>query len=427
MLVKYIKFFLLILCLAVHAEKNTTVTVQAQHYKKTPVMLVVSPDLSQETVKALQEDLQVTGSLDPVISKDPVSKKLLHSFYSKGYPLAVCITKETDTKKHIKYAIRVYETRNKTMISGHACIYDAAYKSFLGHVLSDIFLPTLLGKPTVYASNIAYIKKTKHNYQLCVADSTGNHERVLVESPYKLFGVRWCNNGDNPLVLYSEVTPINVRLCGVDKHKKQQVITSFEGINMLPTFSEDGTSMYISLSQSREKGNSQLFCYAYDKHRKKYVYTQLTYHDGNCIAPAVINEHMLIVCSDHENKRPHLYTFDIKTKAMQKITSGGSCYNPSYHKASHKLAYSQMHNGVAQLMVYDMNTQQHTQITDDRNTHKLECSWSPCGTKLVYVQSVGDAKRIAQIDLATKVVTYITPLKQICDFPAWSEHEIVFE
>lgn len=428
-----ISYFLMIVDCSAKTLEPLALTVQAQSHKKIPLMVVSDDNVPQSISETIQKDLQTTSSIEPscMVSKK-ITKTSLNNLYQKGYPLMLHIE---ETHKHATkyYGVRIYNTKTAAMLAGHALKSIKEHNTLLAHMLVDICMPTLVGNETCYASSVAYCKKTKKNmYQLCVADSNGQNERVLVESPYTLLAPRWHVNNDNPLVFYSKVTPLNVQLCAVDKAGKQHVVTSFEGLNMLPAFSENGSRMYVCLSQSpvsdtgKKDGNSQIFSYAYDKKRKKYVYTQVTTTSGNIISPTVVDDTTLVVCSDHQGGRPQLYTFDVTTKEMHKLTSGGSCFNPSYHKAAHKIAYSQMHNGIAQLMVYDMRTQEHKQLTHDTQAHKLECSWSPCGTKLVYAQEVGGKKRIAQLDLTNRATSYFTNNSVSCDFPAWSAYGIIF-
>ena len=48
---------------------------------------------------------------------------------------------------------------------------------------------------------------------------------------------RWNGKKLDPLILYSEYTPSNLRLMVSDLKGNKQVATSFDGLNMLPEFS----------------------------------------------------------------------------------------------------------------------------------------------------------------------------------------------
>ena len=112
--------------------------------------------------------------------------------------------------------------------------------------------------------------------------------------------------------------------------------------------------------------------------------------------------------------------YHLDTDTLERVTEGGYCVAPRYSIKAKKLAYSKTVNQVLQIFVYDTVTKTHTQLTTDRG-NKEECSWSPCGTKILYsVEELGKGGRIAMMSLLSKEKHYLTGVSEQCSFPDWS-------
>lgn len=398
---------------------NAKINIQvgAKTAKKTKLALV-----SLGTSKALEEacaivknDLEFTHQFDVgIIKKDAIqSKHDIKELHKQGYTVALFVTENPEAKVS---ELRVYNTRKAKMLNGYKISYVAASPRSWGHNLADACLPVLTGENGFFSSKLAYYKEEAGNKQICIADYNGKASRPLVHIKSAAVAPRWNNDPENPLVLYSEYTPVNVRLMATNLQGKKQVAVDFDGLNMLPAFSEDGNEVVMCLSQ---KSSTQIYSYGQTKKSKKPVYTRLTHNDGNNISPTIMENGDVIFCSDYQQGRPHIYRLKRKRGSLKRLSFGGSCFNPNYSIPSHKVAYSQMHGGTAQVMIYDFKTKQEKQVTFDHG-HKLECSWSPCGNYLAFSYESGKQKRIAVQSLLTGNRRYLTSTSQRCSYPSWS-------
>lgn len=245
-----------------------------------------------------------------------------------------------------------------------------------------------------------------------VADYDGSDPQVLVDMPTITVAPRW--NGDirNPLLFYSEYTNTNVRLMVVDMHKKRKIASNFDGINMLPAFSQDGKS--VVYCASRGDGCCQLYRY------QKGELQRLTHNYGNNISPVLAdNGQRVYFCSDFQTGNPQIFVSDLQTGLTKRITKGGYCTSPAYCPKREQLAYTKMVNRTMQIYVYDCQKKTHRQLTQDAG-NKHECTWSPCGNYILFSLEQGGNGRIAILNLLTNERRYLTTAQSHCCYPAWS-------
>jgi TolB protein len=285
------------------------------------------------------------------------------------------------------------------------------------HAIADVLWPALTGQQGVFSTKIAYCKKItskkgakiKHVY-MCNYD--GSNEERIVSTPTVNVAPRWNNDAHNPLLYYSEYTNENVRLVVVNMHKQRRIVSNFDGINMVPSFSRDGKTVVYCASHGR--GACQLFMV------KDGKISQLTHNTGNNVSPSISYDGSLVYfCSDYETGLPQIYTYRFSDDAIERITDGGYCASPACSARHARVAYAKIVDGIMQIFVYDHKKQRHTQVTFGPG-NKEECSWSPCGNYLVYALEEGNKGSIVSLHMQTKQLKMITSARDICSYPAWS-------
>lgn len=368
-------------------------------------------------IAILKKDLMYSGQVAVAESiLDEVPKK---SFFTgvaqEGYPLTLILEKKNADAVNW----RLYDTALGYMVKGQT--HPRKDESIRGwaHSLADVLWPELTGKTGFFSTKIAYCRtvrlphKTADCRSICVADYDGSNEQRLVTTPTINLAPRWNRDAKNPLLFYSEYTNKNVRLMSVDMKGRRRIASNFEGINMLPTFSGDGKR--VVYCASRADGNCHLYYY------EKNVLKRLLGAEGNHVSPTLSADgsHMYF-CSDYEDNKPHIYRYDFDTQKISRITHHGSAMAPSYSSAVKRVVYSKFSQGVVQLFCYDEVTGKHVQVTTDPG-NKDEASWSPCGNYLMFSVDKGNKGRVAQLNLLTKELRYITNSSDDCTYPIWSD------
>lgn len=405
-------FFSLPIVAQAAKEQDVTVSIAAESYGKMPLML--SP-LGQEAqdlamlVDLAKHDLSWSGQFDISVehAMTVLTKKELFAYASRGFPLVLFIQRESDGKS---FVWRLYDTTQALMIKGKRLIKKGPDARMWAHELADMLWPVLTGQEGFFTTKIAYCKEVKckrkrPNKYLCVADYDGSNE--VVQVPTVVVAPRWGKKG---LLFYSECTNSNIRLKYIDAQGKTHIASNFDGLNMLPSFSQDGTiSVYCA---SRGNGSSQLYYCA------PGVFKQLTHNDGNNVSPSLTADGKKVYfCSDYAKGKPAIYCMDIDSGAINEIIGSGLC--PHYSDKVHKLVYIKHVQGVGQLFIYDCSSGSTEQLTFDAFS-KDECSWSSCGNYIVYSTGCLPKSRIAMFNVWSRQRYWVTSDNVVCTYPALS-------
>lgn len=380
-------------------------------------MLIVGVGADQELAEIaliIRKDLSFSGQFAPEVCmlEHVQTRKIITTFADEGYALVLFLSGSGTA-----FEWRLYDAMAARMIKGKKYHKRGDVLRGWAHDISDALWPELTGNQASFSSKIAYCKDVvaqgkKRRTHVVVADYDGSNEQIIVATPTLHVGPRWNADKNNPLLFYSEGTPSNIRLMCVSMQGKRKIASNFDGINMLPTFSGDGTKVVYCASKGH--GNCQLYLF------EKGVFKRLTHNDGNNVSPSLSKDgKTLFYCSDVPTGKPQIYRYDITTKVCKQITKGGFNFCPNYHQESGKLAYSCLVSGQAQIFVYDQVTDTHTRITHDGG-NKDECCWSPCGSYLIFSVEQGLSSRLALFNMHTHERKYITSADQRCSYPCWS-------
>ena len=400
-------------------------SVQAKKTKKVTIGLITLGSVSSKLKTCVQrviKDLEWSGQC-LVEQKDLDSlqhEKDLKQLFEPKIAVAIILSEE---KGNI-YTWRLYDLSTVKMIIGKKVEMGHDSINYVAHTIADQLWPQLFGTESSFRSKVAYSKqiwrkkhgKEKPYKQIWIADFDGSNAQLFINKPTISFAPRWSNDPTCPLLFYSENTLSNVQLVMSNMFGKRRVVCSFDGLNMQPTFSQDGKKIVFCLSKD---GTSQLYISSIDEITGKRHFERLTYNSGQNIAPCFVDKTHVAFASDYKTGKPQIFMLDLKTKSIEQITDGGYCVCPSYSFVKKQLVYSKMVGGAMQLFLYDIKTQEHTQLTDSPGS-KEEGSWSSCGNYITFGLNQGMDSRIAQYHLPTKTMHYLTSKDDNCTYPTCS-------
>jgi len=358
-------------------------------------------------------------------------EKTLHQFFENGYSLGLFLSDDTQGSGIVW---RIYDIEKKTMAQGK--VYEKRGKNPTGwaHNISDTVWPLLTGIPGSFSTKIAFckavpfggnsgkkkshVKKGHMGKHIFIADYDGSHQEPFVESGTVNIAPRWTGKSHQPLLYFSEHTDSNVRLIQATMDKKRRIASSFDGTTMLPSFSHDGSR--VVYCASRGSGSTHMY------YQTQNAFRRLTHNNANNVSPVFAhNDSKVYFCSDVIEDQPtqvgvpYLYCYDLITHKQEQIVTKGYCASPSYCQYTNKLAYVKNVNQISQVFVYDPEKKTEQQITFDP-TRKEECSWSPCGSYLLYAVTQGNSSRIAVYNFLTQTQKFITAAHEQCSYPHWS-------
>lgn len=419
------RFLLFVVLLSIGiraAEQPLSVKIEQPHYQKMKILFCLLKPTQQlrEVCTVIQAQLlcplQKKSGFEVVMQEQDVfaTKEQFNTYYKQGFALVVFFN-----CKKTSLCWRIYDTSQATMVAGKKIEFHDIEST--GRVIADALWQELTGQEGIFSTYIAYCKElhnkeNNHYFKNIYLKHPFDTQAVLLVQGGKPLAPRWNNDPLHPLLLYSETTPTNVRLMSVTMQGQRRVISNFEGLNMLPSFSQDGCRTVYCLSKN---GKSQLYLYAYDKATGKASFSRKTYNEGNNVSPNLRENGDIIFCSDFKTGYPQLFYYHADSQELDQLTKGGYCSCPSFSEKTGKIAYCKIVQGVIQVFLYDIATGQDTQATFDR-ANKDECSWSPCGNYITYTYEQGAGRRIAVLNLITNEQFFITKAGERCSYPAWS-------
>ena len=362
----------------------------------------------EDIINTVHRDLEWSGQFDVTVDNFdcPTTKKEVLRLFDAGFPLVLFVSQEKDM-----LVWRLYDATQALMVKGKRYKQESLSSNKLAHRIAHDIWFELTGHKSPFLTKLAYIKKVKNNTKkqthICIADYNGEHEEVLLASNAINIAPYWNNKIEDPLILYSEFTPRNVRLMAIDLRGNKRVVLDLDGTSVGVSYDPHSSDVVYCRS-------GELWHFHYDPLTKKSIHRLIVKEKEACASPTVRANGDIIYCSQGKIKYYHA-----DTQKSDLITHDGYCVAPTFSEASGKIVYSKRINRIMQLFVYDLKHKNHEQITFDTGD-KIDASWSPCGNYVTFCFDTGKFGRIATINVMTQTRHYITPSNLDCSYPAWS-------
>jgi TolB protein len=379
------------------------------HEHLTQITTVLKEDLTcaQQTLNGFNVTIQT-------FEKAP-SKRALKKLAQEGFALVVFL-QEVHNNNALEW--RIYDSLQATMQKGKRMTITSDFETD-AHRVADALWLMLTGQEGIFSTRIAYCaQRVKNNHMssdIYIKAPYSNKAHCLVKGG-KLLAPRWNKDRDNSLLLYSEVTPSNIRLMSINRRGKRRIVSNFDGVTMLPSFSADGQKVVCCASY---KGTSQIYCTSYDLQKKQKITQRITHNSGNNTSPLMLSNGDIIFCSDFETKTPQIYQWHSRDDTLERITQSGYCACPHFSEKKQKMVYCKLIDSTMQLFLYDVPTKQHKQLTFSKG-NKDECCWSPCGNYVAYSLEEGSSSRIAIFNIMSQEQSFLTSDNERCSYPSWS-------
>lgn len=417
-------------------ESNNLVqtTVNAsEHSKIKCLILSLSEDpIFLQLAKVIQFDLEFTDQISVELKKAAIEpdNKVLSKIFKDGISLCGILKEESvynkDKEKRIA-SVSMKEPSSGQIVFEKKFTFKDKNLVLDAHTIADKLLPSLTGQNGPMLSTLAYCKQLSNKCKaICISDYACKQEKILYTSRRINLAPRW--HTQSPVLFFSQITRENSKLMSIDlKSNSLKVVCPYDGLNMQPSFSEDGTRAVLCMSG---KKNSELYLYDQSvcKKLKKKIFTQLTNNGENNVSPCYLPNDDVIFCSDFETGQPQIYTLNIKEKETKRITNGkGYCAAPSYCKKNNSIVFCRLVNGYFQLFTKNLADKNSTekQVTFD-NSSKQEPAWSECGNYVAFSidylhpKAYKNVPQIAVLNLTSKKIKILTFDDKPKSFPCWT-------
>lgn len=390
-------------------------------------------DLLEKIAKIMQFDLEFSDQLTIDLrraDREPSSEQLA-KLYQRGKTLYFHIKKIESARMLQKgtkqIEVTVKDPSSSTTLFQKTFAVSPEHLIFNAHAISDELMPVLTGSKGPVLSTLAYCKQIAPGHKVvCISDYAGRKERVVVGDQRRVnVGLRWHTQA--PMLFFSQFTRSNCVLKSIDmRTKEQKVICAYDGLNMQPSFSNDGTQAVLCFSS---KGNSELYLYdqVLSRHLKRRIFKQLTNNGANNVAPCMLDNGDIVFCSDFQTGSPQIYLLDAQKKQIKRLTNGqGYCTSPSWCTQKKAIVYTRRVNGTLQLFTLDLNSvkAQEKQLTFN-DGDKVEPVWSDCGKFIAFSYLCREQVKgpiipqIAVLNTMSGKVRIVTAGSEPKSYPAW--------
>lgn len=400
-------------------EQKALCLVQEKQEKKSKMPLLLGIIGSQDEITQLQEvanvlleDMERSQQFAITVKTFEAVRTTaeISQLFNEGFPLIVFLNSADNGNA---LAWRVYDATQVVMVRGKKYHKRGTQPAQWAHHIADELWSELLGIAGSFSTQIAYVKRVTNGTQICTVDPAGKKESVIVPSPaeqelgkHVRVAPYWYPDGDNPRLIFSEFTPSNVRLVMTDLNYHTRVVLDVDGTHVGVSYSPTGRDVVFVRSGA-------IWGHSFDEKTNKNYYRMIIKNQNACASPNLLANSDIIYCC-----KGKIYHYHAETKTQEIVTDKGYCVGPAVCEEN-SLVYSKRVGDTMQLYLCDIKQKTHRQLTYDKGD-KIDPSWAPCGTWVVFCYEQGTSSRIAIMNILTGVRYFLTPENMICSYPAWS-------
>ena len=256
----------------------------------------------------------------------------------------------------LKYSLTGQKVVTQRFLGATNALRNAAHRA------SDVIYEKILGIRGAFATRIAYVAVSgdppAQNYQLVVADSDGENQRLILQSRFPLMSPAWSPDGQwiSYVSFESKRSAVYVQLVRTGERRQ---VSARVGINGAPAWSPDGKKLALTLGGS--------------------------------------------------NGNPDIYVLDLSTQSLTRITDDPAVdTEPVWTPDGHSLYFTSDRAGGPQIYRIGANPGEHPKRITFSGNYNARPRLSPDGTQLAMVTLDNGNYRIAVQDVASGSVRVLS-------------------
>ncbi len=264
------------------------------------------------------------------------------------------------------------------------------------HRASDVIYEKILGIRGAFATRIAYVavqgEPPAQSYQLIVADSDGENQRLILQSRFPLMSPAWSPDGQwiSYVSFESKRSAVYVQLVRTGERRQ---VSARTGINGAPAWSPDGKKLALTLGGSN--GNPDI--YVLDLATQSL--TRITDDPSVDTEPAWTSDGRSLYFTSDRAGGPQIYRIGVNPGDRPKRITFTGNYNarPRLSPDGTQLAMVTLDNGNYRIAVQDLASGNFRVLS---HGHLDESpSFAPNGAMLMYSEREGGRGSLATVSV----------------------------
>ena len=282
-----------------------------------------------------------------------------------------------------------YGSNTIELSAGGENLKDAVLRS------SDKVVQSILKIPSFFAGKIVFIGEQNGFKEVWQSDMLFYEAKALTQNRSDSLSPHWSPDGGK--ILYTTYFDSGFPdLFLIENHMgvlKQRPFANFKGINTGGTFSPNGLSVAIILTQS---GNPEVHIANTSGKRIR----RLTKNTSLETSPDWSPDSSRIVFTSDSLGNPQLYVMDIEKGSVERLKTGLSSYldqgdwNPTN---SDLIAFTMLVGGKFQIGLYDIVQKKGRVLTSD-STDSIDPCWLNDGRHLIFTRKSKDQRQLCLLD-----------------------------
>ncbi|HEX7113648.1 MAG TPA: Tol-Pal system beta propeller repeat protein TolB [Steroidobacter sp.] len=311
----------------------------------------------------------------------------------------------------------LYNVLTGQRLTGQRLTASGSSLRAMAHRISDIIFEQLTGVRGAFSTRIAFINvegtPPQQTYKLVIADADGENQEIIATSSEPIMSPTWSPDGQSIAYVSFENKASAIYIQTLRTGKRVRV-SARAGINGAPAFSPDGKMLALTLSRK----DGDLDVYTLDL--SSQMLTRMTFDPGIDTEPVWSADGRKLYFMSDRAGGPQIYEVSLADpKRPARVTFEGS-YNarPRLSPDGQKLAVVHLDRGNFRIALVDLKSRAVQVLTSGRQDESP--SFAPNGATLIYATQERGRGVLATVSTDGRVEQRLAASSGDVREPAWS-------